>query len=147
VISGSCRCCCSDAVIYHTAIVCCGASQPFFPAHRLHHTLECHYLFPTLSDSKDTFQIICDDTSARLDNNWNYIIYICQKINIPKFESANLLSLFPTKHLNSPLAEFHVVGILWSILIPQPFYGLFSGTTQVSQGQKRTSGLYGAREE
>jgi len=30
---------------------------------------------------------------------------------------------------------------------PQPFYGLFSGTTRVSQRQKRTSGLYGARED
>jgi len=30
---------------------------------------------------------------------------------------------------------------------PQPFYGPFSGTTQVSWCQKRTSGLYGARED
>jgi len=30
---------------------------------------------------------------------------------------------------------------------PQPFYGPFSGTTRVSQCQKRTSGLYGARED
>ena len=29
----------------------------------------------------------------------------------------------------------------------QPFYGPFTGTTRVSQGQKRTSGLYGARED
>jgi len=29
----------------------------------------------------------------------------------------------------------------------QPFYGPFSGTTHVSQCQKRTSGLYGARED
>jgi len=28
---------------------------------------------------------------------------------------------------------------------PQPFYSPFSGTTRVSQCQKRTSGLYGAR--
>jgi len=28
----------------------------------------------------------------------------------------------------------------------QPFYGPFSGTTRVSRCQKRTSGLYGARE-
>jgi len=32
-------------------------------------------------------------------------------------------------------------------LIPQPFYGPFSGTTQVGRCQKRTSGLYGARED
>jgi len=31
--------------------------------------------------------------------------------------------------------------------IPQPFYGHFSGTTRVSRCQKRTSGLYGARED
>jgi len=30
---------------------------------------------------------------------------------------------------------------------PQPFYGPFSGTTQVSRCQKRTSGLYGTRED
>jgi len=30
---------------------------------------------------------------------------------------------------------------------PQPFYGPFSGTTRVSWCQKRTSGLYGARED
>jgi len=30
---------------------------------------------------------------------------------------------------------------------PQPFYGPFSGTTQFSRCQKRTSGLYGARED
>jgi len=30
---------------------------------------------------------------------------------------------------------------------PQPFYGHFSGTTRVSRCQKRTSGLYGARED
>jgi len=29
----------------------------------------------------------------------------------------------------------------------QPFYGPFSGTTRVSRRQKRTSGLYGARED
>jgi len=30
---------------------------------------------------------------------------------------------------------------------PQPFYSPFSGTTRVSWDQKRTSGLYGARED
>ena len=30
---------------------------------------------------------------------------------------------------------------------PQPFYGPFSGTTRVSRCQKRTYGLYGARED
>jgi len=30
---------------------------------------------------------------------------------------------------------------------PQPFYDPFSGTIEVSQCQKRTSGLYGARED
>jgi len=30
---------------------------------------------------------------------------------------------------------------------PQPFYGPFSGTTQVSRCQNRTSGFYGARED
>jgi len=30
---------------------------------------------------------------------------------------------------------------------PQPFYGPFPGSTRVSRCQKRTSGLYGARED
>jgi len=30
---------------------------------------------------------------------------------------------------------------------PQPFYGPFSGITWVSQCQRRTSGLHGARED
>ena len=34
-----------------------------------------------------------------------------------------------------------------TITTPQKFYGPFSGTTQVSRCQKRTSGLYGARED
>jgi len=34
-----------------------------------------------------------------------------------------------------------------STTTPQPFYGLFSGTTRVSRCQKRTSGHYGARED
>jgi len=32
-------------------------------------------------------------------------------------------------------------------LLPQPFYGPFSGTTRVSRCQKRTSVLYDARED
>jgi len=35
----------------------------------------------------------------------------------------------------------------YNTLPPQPFYGPFSGTTCVSRCQKRTSGLYGARED
>ena len=30
---------------------------------------------------------------------------------------------------------------------PQPFYSPFSGTTRMSQCQKRTSGLYGAKKD
>jgi len=32
-------------------------------------------------------------------------------------------------------------------ITPQPFYGPFSGNTQVSRSQKRISELYGARED
>jgi len=34
-----------------------------------------------------------------------------------------------------------------TVQIPQPFYGPFSVTIWVSRCQKRTSGLYGARED
>ena len=37
--------------------------------------------------------------------------------------------------------------IITNSTTPQLFYGPFSGTTRVSQCQKRTSGLYGARED
>jgi len=39
------------------------------------------------------------------------------------------------------LCQFHTT------TTPQPFYGPFSGTIRVSRCQKRTSGLYGARED
>jgi len=41
-------------------------------------------------------------------------------------------------------------GLEWKSMhtfTPQPFYGPFSATTRVSRCQKRTSGLYGARED
>jgi len=38
-------------------------------------------------------------------------------------------------------------GFTTTTTTPQPFYGRFSGTTRVSWCQKRTSGLYGSRED
>ena len=40
-----------------------------------------------------------------------------------------------------------VVELSLTVQPPQPFYGPFSVTTWVSRWQKRTSGLYGARED
>jgi len=40
-----------------------------------------------------------------------------------------------------------VVVVVVVIVLPQLLYGLFSGTTRVSGCQKRTSGLYSARED
>jgi len=37
--------------------------------------------------------------------------------------------------------------LVYMLPVSQPFYGPFSGTTWVSRCQKRTSGLYGARED
>jgi len=37
--------------------------------------------------------------------------------------------------------------LMFYIPPPQPFYGPFSGTIPVSQCQKRTSGLYAAKED
>jgi len=37
--------------------------------------------------------------------------------------------------------------VVTTTIPPQPFYSPFSGTTVVSRCQKRTSGLYGARED
>jgi len=56
------------------------------------------------------------------------------------------------KTVPSPQAAEATKTKIWHIGIltttpPQPFYGPFSGTTRVSQCQKRTSGLYGTRED
>jgi len=40
-----------------------------------------------------------------------------------------------------------LITLLLNVLVPQPFYGPFSGTTRVIRCQKITSGLYGARED
>jgi len=45
------------------------------------------------------------------------------------------------------VGERTVVRTVHTTTTPQPFYRPFSGTTWVSQCQKRTSGLYGARED
>ena len=39
------------------------------------------------------------------------------------------------------------VAVITTTVLPQPFYGPISGTTRVSQRQKKTSGLFGARED
>jgi len=56
----------------------------------------------------------------------------------------------PTHHLLSVFQRY-CVAVTWAPLFtgtttPQPFYGPFSGITRVSRCQKRTSGLYGAKE-
>jgi len=50
-------------------------------------------------------------------------------------QSGNFILLMPT-----------CIEIITTTTTPQPFYSPFSGTTPVSRCQKRTSGLYGARE-
>jgi len=47
-------------------------------------------------------------------------------------------------HFASAMQSNHFNSLLYTTS-PQPFYGPFSGTTQVSRCQKRTSALYGAR--
>jgi len=60
-----------------------------------------------------------------------------------------------TQHKKTLILHNNTVLLLLLLLLqdyyhtttPQPFYGPFSGTTWVSRCQKRTSGLYGARED
>jgi len=52
---------------------------------------------------------------------------------------SKVLICIPASVLPSPFSAHH--------LPPQPIYGPFSGTTWVSRCHKRTSGLYGARED
>jgi len=50
-------------------------------------------------------------------------------------------------HLHAFTVSSHYVATEVYNTTPQPFYGPFSGTIQVSRCQKRISGLYGARED
>ena len=52
-----------------------------------------------------------------------------------------------SENLNPSLSDFVFQIVAFGcrfVTTPQPFYGPFSGTTQVSRCQKTTSGLYGA---
>jgi len=49
--------------------------------------------------------------------------------------------------LHDLLYNYHTPWMMQLWPRPHPFYGPFSGTTRVSRCQKRTSGLYGARED
>jgi len=51
------------------------------------------------------------------------------------------------RQLVPQITNKHVLLLTTSPPPPQPFYGPFSGTTRVSWCQKRTSGLYCARED
>jgi len=48
---------------------------------------------------------------------------------------------------NVTVAAFYFVAVAIYHVTPQLFYGPFFGTTRVSRCQKKTSGLYGARED
>ena len=61
----------------------------------------------------------------------------CSISNIIKFGLYTSLTLSTALHACET----------WNTQHTQAFYGPFSGTTQVSRCQKRTSGLYSARED
>jgi len=55
-------------------------------------------------------------------------------------------------HPTGPILSSFTTGLvregrLFHFIPPQPFYSAFSGTIRLSRSQKRTSGLYGARED
>jgi len=56
-------------------------------------------------------------------------------------------ALFTLTMVNDTVFLFHHECYAEPPHTPQPYYGPFSRTTQVSRGQKRTSRLYGARED
>jgi len=62
-------------------------------------------------------------------------------IRVPDVKSVELYPTYsqPVMISFSALHRYHTT--------PQPFYGPFSRTNQVSQCQKRTSGRYGTRED
>ena len=75
-----------------------------------------------------------------------YSLFVPSSTVFPLSPLTMISSLFP--FLLAPLS----LPITTPLSLPhhthtQPFYGPFSGTTRVSRCQKRTSGLYGARED
>ena len=60
---------------------------------------------------------------------------------------VRLCSAYGTVVLALQWRPVHTRAIQYTTTTPQPFYGPFSRTTRVSHWQKRTSGLYGARED
>jgi len=65
----------------------------------------------------------------------------------PQMKHKNLKPGSTISGLEMEQTYSHNTGVHTLGETPRPFYGPFSGTTQVSQCQKRTSGLYGARED
>ena len=68
------------------------------------------------------------DISAQRDNDWIMSAKSAKRWIFHQFQSVAAIPL-----------DHHTT--------PQPFYDPFSGTTRVRRCQKRTSGLYGARED
>jgi len=75
----------------------------------------------------------------------------CQKKINCKQEHIRLMQLFPFMRSEEMLTSHFEIRWNWlgrtQHTHTQPFYGPFSGTTRVSRCQKRTCGLYGARED
>jgi len=67
-------------------------------------------------------------------------------MELKKCCNHGFLVRFPETSDTLNKSRFEVV-IIHYHTIPQLFYGPFSGTTRVSQCQKRTFGLHGARED
>jgi len=71
-----------------------------------------------------------------------YVNHFKQKVSTINQTELLILHFYPSE--NDPNVKiFHN----YTPLPPQPFYGPFSGTTQVSRCQKRIYGLYGAWED
>ena len=101
-----------------------------------HTSARNHILILCFDISVDTFSGPCSDVTylGHFKSHW-------VKLNCA-VPSATITRV--PVHTES---ESAVLNQMHTTTPPQPFYGPFSRTTRVSQCQKRTSGLYGARED
>ena len=93
------------------------------------HPMISFFLYHQTHEGRITVLPLCWPLDSRA-YKWTWYAYMSCKLSAPARNTT----------------KSHKVWI-FTTTTPQPFHGPFSGTTWVSRCQKRTSGLYGARED
>jgi len=99
--------------------------------HHRHRSLSCllQEMHQSLMDCYWTYQETCYDSTTN-----NIVIFLI---------TSKVTAIIPSAHQEHTHLTTHTT----PHHTPQSFYSPFSGTTRVNRCQKRTSGLYGARED